>query len=361
MNEKDLAKLKDQDMKLYLFLGAPILFAGQYIRDFKDHGQFIFPQFARHHLSNMADAACLGMTIDLAQRTLCDLFNYPVKSRPIVSAALAFAVCTGWEAYEATMPKRHFDVVDESIHAVSAAAYAGLATLRNRKYSKEADDTATPEGIKCLALDIGGVFHSDVWERVAENYPFSDEDVKKHAGEIWDLHAHSQSSEDAYWDSWEERLGHKLDREKIAAIIDEHVWVDTSVLALVERCFEKGIDVCFVSNSTNFWYDRQMASSGLDKVVDRITPYLSHELGHPKTHPDGGLAKLAADRDPATVLFVDDRKGNTDKAEALGMQTLLYTHDPKVTLAEALEEKLFGKQASPAPLPKGYGIQPVVF
>ncbi len=206
-------------------------------------------------------------------------------------------------------------------------------------------------GIECLALDIGGVFHADVWETVferglADNCSLTMDEVLKKGGPIWNEHAHGPSTEEAFWQSWETALGQTLNREQIEDLVDRHVWCDTSVAALVNQCFENGIDVCFVSNSTEFWFERQMRVSGLEPVAHRIKSYMSHLLGHPKTHPEGGLARLAQDRDPETILFVDDREGNTKAAAALGMQTLLYTRQPGVSLKQALSERLFGKKAA---------------
>ncbi len=211
-------------------------------------------------------------------------------------------------------------------------------------------DSFAPE-IRCLALDIGGVFHADVWETVfekglAEHYGLDMPDVLREGGKIWDQHAYTASTAEAFWQNWEEALGHSIDRDIIDRLIEAHVWVDRTVLPLAERCLEQGIDVCFISNSTSFWFERQMEKSGLSPYIEQIAPYLSHEIGYPKTHPEGGLARLARDHDPKTTLFVDDRKSNTDRAAELGMQTLLYMRQPGVSLEQALSERLFGNRSA---------------
>jgi FMN phosphatase YigB (HAD superfamily) len=206
-------------------------------------------------------------------------------------------------------------------------------------------DTAQP--VQCLALDIGGVFYADVWETVFENgltehYRLDPAWVMKQGAKIWDEHGHKTSSEDAYWKSWEDALGHPLDKDLIASLVEKHVWKDLSAITVIEKCLERNIAVCFVSNSTSFWFDRQMTDTGLSAFRDRITAYLSHETGYPKTHPKGGLSKLIKAWNPSEILFVDDRQGNIDAANQLGLQTLFYQRRAGLTLAQTLEKTLFG-------------------
>lgn len=217
--------------------------------------------------------------------------------------------------------------------------------------------TALTQPIQCLALDIGGVFYADIWETVFENglaerYGLDREWVMKQGARIWDDHGHKISSEDAYWKSWEDALGYKLDRTLIASIVEKHVWKDLSVIGVIEKCHERNIAVCFVSNSTSFWFDRQMKETGLSAFRDHLPAYLSHETGYPKTHPEGGLAKLIKIWNPSTILFVDDRKGNIDAANRLGIRTVFYQRKADLTLAQMLGKTLFGiSPAAPAPDP----------
>ena len=205
----------------------------------------------------------------------------------------------------------------------------------------------SPYPVKCLALDIGGVVCADTWETIFGNglaryHGLSVEAIRMHGDAIWNRHAYTTSREEAYWADWEAALGHPLDRRLIAALQAAHVWVDRSALSLIERCLATGIEVCFVSNSTAFWFAMQMRESGIDRLLRRMAkPYLSHEIGYPKAHADGGLAQLARDRDPATTLFVDDRVANIDRARQLGMQTLHYERRDGTNLEQVLSARLF--------------------
>ncbi len=104
-------------------------------------------------------------------------------------------------------------------------------------------------------------------------------------------------------------------------------WTDPTAARLVERCLDLGLQVAIVSNSTSFWFPRQMRASGLDRMQDRLGLYLSHEIGFSKTHQRGGLKLLAEAVNPVAILFVDDRAENISFAETMGMRTVLFQNN----------------------------------
>lgn len=199
----------------------------------------------------------------------------------------------------------------------------------------------TADPIDCLALDIGGVFHGDSWETIfatelAAFYNIDMATVRRWGADIWDAHAHSPSSEAAYWRDWEARLGAAVDLDQVHRLIERDVWVDPSVVELTQFCRARGIAVAIVSNNTDFWYRQEMRRAGMTPFMPDIRAYLSCDTGYSKAHPEGGLALLARDRPVATTLFVDDRPDNVAAAGRLGMTSLLYTRRPGLTLHDAL-------------------------
>ena len=171
--------------------------------------------------------------------------------------------------------------------------------------------------LQCLALDIGGVFHGDSWETIfrqglAEHCGIDVPTAMTLGAAIWQDHGHRNSNEKDYWQDWADRLDRHVDTDLAHALIASHVWVDRSVRDVVHYCAENGIAVCIVSNNTRFWYAQEMQRAGLEPYLrpykERICPAtLACAEGAQAT---GGLARLAADRDPATTLFVDDRADN---------------------------------------------------
>lgn len=119
-----------------------IIVPGQAFRFLYIDGEYIVPQFIRHHLSNTADglmfASLTGMAIASAQAAKSD----ECKPRPILAGAFALAVLGGWEAIATLDPNRSgFDTVDMSLHVLSVSAYWAVTKFGFMKPKLPEQDT----------------------------------------------------------------------------------------------------------------------------------------------------------------------------------------------------------------------------
>ncbi len=105
-----------------------IIIPGQLIRFAEADGQLLFPQFLRHHLSNLADGFMAAGTFNLFQMQLTSIFGKEAKSRPMLSAAVAESLMFTWEMVSAIPEDRKFDSTDMSLHTASVAAYIAFST-----------------------------------------------------------------------------------------------------------------------------------------------------------------------------------------------------------------------------------------
>lgn len=207
----------------------------------------------------------------------------------------------------------------------------------------------------CLALDIGGVICADSWETLffitdkglVSYHNLDPELVLREGARLWDLYSYSESDEENYWQSWEGILGIELDRTYIATLYNEVCWVDLSIHRLIENALSKEIQVSFISNSTSFWFARQMKLAGIEDLLPKISCFLSHEIGHKKTHPRGGLALLATKTDPKKILFIDDRNENIEAAKNLGITALCYKRDVHGDIATFISTHLNELRGTP--------------
>lgn len=198
----------------------------------------------------------------------------------------------------------------------------------------------------CLALDVGGVICADTWESLffapliglMAHYKLDPAQVMKKGDELWDQYAYAPREEEDYWKSWEQALNRTIDRALIAQLYTKAIWADASAAAVIKKCLENGMQVAFVSNSTAFWFPRQMKRAGLEKMEPKCLRFLSHETGLSKTHAQGGLAQLAAKVKPEQTVFVDDRSENTAVAQELGMTAVYYQRQVHGDLAAALKD-----------------------
>lgn len=145
--------VKTRNTGLYNFqtrigtITAVAAFSGQYVQSWQDAaGEFVAPQIIRHHFSNVFDGMFAAATLEIIQMIIQKRVNpdLPLKPRPILCAAFALALGTGWEAYSATQPNRSFDFADTSLYAGSAMVYAVIGTRRRRKFEAQikADEAA---------------------------------------------------------------------------------------------------------------------------------------------------------------------------------------------------------------------------
>lgn len=111
-----------------------IIVPGQIIRLAEFEGQFLFPQFMRHHMSNLADGFMVAGSFNMLQMGVSSALKLPVKSRPIASSLFSTGLLTVWEKTSALPANRTFDWVDMSLHIASIGAF--LAFCYKDKISK---------------------------------------------------------------------------------------------------------------------------------------------------------------------------------------------------------------------------------
>ncbi len=197
----------------------------------------------------------------------------------------------------------------------------------------------------CLALDIGGVLCADTWESLfftpriglVAHYKLDPAMVAEKGEELWGVFAYAMRSEEEYWQSWEKIIARSIDRALVARLYAEAIWADASAAPVITEYLESGRQVALVSNSTSFWFPRQISRLGLEGVEHKFLRFLSHETGFGKTHDKGGLKQLASRINPQDILFIDDRHENVTAAQKLGMSALHYKKDTHKDLAGALK------------------------
>jgi len=115
----------------------------------------------------------------------------------------------------------------------------------------------------------------------------------------------------------------QIDRTLINHLYEETIWADSNAAPVITEYLQSGRQVAIVSNSTSFWFPRQVSRLGLTNVEHRLMRFLSHETGVAKSHEQGGLKQLASRVKPEGVLYIDDRLDNVAVAHKLGMRVPL--------------------------------------
>jgi FMN phosphatase YigB (HAD superfamily) len=107
-----------------------------------------------------------------------------------------------------------------------------------------------------------------------------------------------------------------------------HFAVDESMLAFVERLAAHNRVMLFSNTNKEHWDFLVRATDGR---LQRLEPYLSHEMGCTKPSP-GAFQRLAgqAGVDPARSIFFDDLMANVEGARLAGFQAELFESEAKL-------------------------------
>lgn len=128
---------------------------------------------------------------------------------------------------------------------------------------------------------------------------------------------------------------------QIRAAHDAHIYaVDEAVVAVLEALKSRGVPLAFATTA-NLWQterERQLVDlAGQFGLVVR-----SHDIGMTKTDEGAWPVILKAlnwhDREPSTILLVDDARFNCEAAQRAGLQTHQYDPTPVVGVAKLRED-----------------------
>lgn len=112
-----------------------IVAAGQYSQNLTNaSGDFVFPQYVRHHLSNVFDGAIL---VPLVASTLKEKLKMSWTKAAITAGVISLSVGVGWEVFSAQQPNRKFDWVHSALYVPSAVAMTGGIIIADRRRKQQ--------------------------------------------------------------------------------------------------------------------------------------------------------------------------------------------------------------------------------
>lgn len=184
--------------------------------------------------------------------------------------------------------------------------------------------------VQAVILDFGGVFTFE-WrtEKLLASYdralglPSGTVLSRLYTGETWELVSTGRISEDEYLRrvqaEWEGPWPAGLDAFKHGRAPGEGINKRVVRLALALR---RRYTLALLSNAT-ISLRSLLSELGLLPLFDVVV--ISAEVGLRKPDPNiYSTTAFLAEADIADCLFIDDRQRNTEAAQALGMQTILF-------------------------------------
>lgn len=189
-----------------------------------------------------------------------------------------------------------------------------------------------PCTVQAVLFDFGGVLAEEGFFRglhqVARDAGLDGEEFFAAVSrEIFDCgYLEGRVAEAVFWSRLETEIGLPLPAEKVREIILGGFVPRPWMLRVVEALQQSGVRVAMLSDQTN-WLEELDRRYGFFRRFERV--FNSYRLGLSKYRPETFLRVLdELGLQPGQTLFVDDNPGHVQRAEALGLQTILFT-DPE--------------------------------
>lgn len=116
---------------------AIIAVMGQMIRNAKIEDMYVFSEFMRGHLTNLADVALFTTLWNMNQMDISERLGFKPVSRPKTCAAMIMAIGVGLEMFQSNRRNAGYDWMDTMCYATSALAYLLTDSLLARKAKPE--------------------------------------------------------------------------------------------------------------------------------------------------------------------------------------------------------------------------------
>ena len=191
--------------------------------------------------------------------------------------------------------------------------------------------------IKAVIFDLAGVvlfpirgtFNSLLAERLEAPLDEVERVMSDHTNDLWDL---NEISDDAFYEHLLTELNMPLEKKAIIQkfVVDDF-YVDPEMLALV-REMRKSYTTALLTNFPAHVHDFMKAAWHMDGAFDHIIVSADVKL----IKPDPRIYQLSLERvgcQAHEAIFIDDRKINTDAAQAQGINSILFKSRSKTITA----------------------------
>lgn len=197
--------------------------------------------------------------------------------------------------------------------------------------------------VKGVIFDIGGVLAYDIRE-----YLFYEQGTgliskygldKKTASEVdqvlYEKYAYNkigkednwQKLEEQYWSEVKTKIGLSVPTSELIEISKRFIRPVPGMMDLIKFLKEEEFDLLLCSNNCEFWFQRIKQALGLGGYFEDRKIILSNRFGASKADPSFALFKeieKQIDYPKEKYLFVDDRKGNIERAIQFGITPIYF-------------------------------------
>ena len=217
--------------------------------------------------------------------------------------------------------------------------------------------------MKGVIFDVGGVLAQDVWENLLLDQGDGDQPagiaslhgldaglVQRVGRLLWEAFAYTPETkrndwhelEKRYWEwfiefFWGKNPPDGVSADGFIAMTGTFIRPVPGMQAVLKRLQFQGHALAICSNNNEFWFRRQMAELRLHRFFSSEKIVLSCRIGVAKSSGTFEMFHAATDSlslTPSGCAFVDDRQGNVDRANELGMHGMLIHN------AQQIDEEL---------------------
>jgi putative hydrolase of the HAD superfamily len=197
-----------------------------------------------------------------------------------------------------------------------------------RTFRPKEKDQPSPCKVDAILFDFGGVIAEEGFRNglaaiaQAEGRPIESFLVRAYEL-VYDVgYVLGRADEGAYWAALRKETGIEGTDKALREVILSHFILRPWMLQLIRRLHEAGVRMAILSDQTN-WLDELNERYGFFKWFERV--FNSFHVGRSKR--DASLFDMVLSEMtilPGLAVFVDDNEGNTQRARARGLRTVLY-------------------------------------
>ena len=200
-----------------------------------------------------------------------------------------------------------------------------------------------------VLFDLGGVLVSDPWESLlltpelglADRLGLDRHLVERAGKELWGKYSLRVTHEGDYWRDLSAALEIDVALQLVPQLEAGLLVADANADAILHAIHAAGITIGVVSETTSFWYPRQISLVDLDRYLEETRAFLSFRFGVGKDGAGRGLFEIAAETvEPGRTLVIEDRRRNLERASSVGFEGFAYSIGSAPSVIEQLMKRV---------------------
>ena len=181
--------------------------------------------------------------------------------------------------------------------------------------------------IKAIIFDFDGVItyegrFNHFTKQKTKQFNISPEVLHQIIRKYWKPASLGETNSDEFWNEIAKEVG--CEKQEIRSLLMEYMYINEKMVDYIKLLKEK-YKIALLSNHIADWIEEKLNVIGLNEIFDEKIVSYNVKL----RKPDHRIYKLAAKKlelKEEECIFVDDKQGNVNAANEVGMKGILFTN-----------------------------------